>query len=189
MTVATEPSPRPTKPEPAAPPSRGVVLDLYDLLRAARFNVLYYGRKLWWLQFWAVTFDVVIAVGTSSAVASLAFWSATGVKTVPLALGAVAALLSVVKPTLALPKRVERVSGLWSGYLGVFQTADQIARAVRTDEAMTNRQRTLLGNLHDRMDAFEKNDDPSPDSAKLADLQRQVNDEIPIDDWWVPAAT
>lgn len=184
--TAAPATPRGRRPRTPEPPPAGTVVDLYDVLRAARLNVLYYGRRLDRLQFWSLLSDVLIALGSASAFGALALWSSTGTKAVPLAFSAVAVSLAAVKPTLGLSGRIKRLAELWSGYQGVFQTADSVTRAVRSAHDMTADHVAVLATLHERLDALGRGDDVETSETTLLAIQARVEREFPVDDWWVP---
>jgi hypothetical protein len=165
---------------------RDVVVDLYDLLRMSRMNVMYYGDRLWWLQAWGTFLDLAAATAASSGV--IAAWQSAGFTTVPKVMGLIVAIVTVVRPILNLQSRIQRVSGLWSGYMSIFHTCEQITRAVRKDHHMTLAHHALLVDLHDRFGSLEQDDDTSPSGRKLDKYQARVMEEIPVTGWWVPSS-
>lgn len=93
------------------------VWDVYDQLRTARLNEMYYGCRLQTFErfnFWS---EIVVAITSStSAIAGFAFWNtATGTSMWKFLL-LLAAAISVVKPLLNLTKKIRSYEELLAGY-------------------------------------------------------------------------
>ena len=177
-----------TTPNPIAPPVESpdyaAVCDLYDLCREARMNVMYYGERLDLFQRWNLAIELGVAVGTSVTVIAI-----LGSHSVAAAvLGVIAAVLSVAGPVLGLPKRIERVSKLWSGYNGVYVSAKREVRQVQVHRRFTAEQARSLEALHDQIDSLATDDDPAPKGSVLSRLQSLVNTEDPADRLWHPTS-
>ncbi|WP_218028603.1 hypothetical protein, partial [Pseudomonas mandelii] len=93
------------------------VWDVYDLLRTARLNQLYYGRRLLTFErrnFWA---EITIACTSStSAIAGFAFWKTTAGQPYWQGFLAVAALVAIAKPFLSYAKKIKSYEELLIAY-------------------------------------------------------------------------
>ena len=115
---------------------------------------------------------------------------ATGVgAVVTIALGTIAAVLSVLKPVLGLSKKIERASKLWSGYSAVFNSAKRLVRAMQVQKAFTAEMEKAVQELHDRIDGLCADDDPCPKDKLIRDIQDEVDAEIDAERWWCPPAS
>ena len=96
------------------------VWGVYDTLRTVRLNVKYYGYRLQALQRWNTAMEITLAVAApSSAIAGLGFLKYDLGMLLWKALGAVAAVVAVLKPVLSLTKRIKEMEGVVSGYRGL----------------------------------------------------------------------
>jgi hypothetical protein len=93
------------------------VWTVYDKLRTARLNVKYYSRRLETIErtnFWIEL--VLLASAPSSAIAGLWFWDQPLGKAAWQYLGVVAAVSVLLKPLLALPKKIKEFESVLAGY-------------------------------------------------------------------------
>jgi hypothetical protein len=93
------------------------VWTVYNELRTARLNVKYLQRKLRTLKRVNLSYEIIMAVATSSTVAGFSFWQEGAGKAIWPGVGVVAALLSVVKPILKLPDTLQRKQELLASYM------------------------------------------------------------------------
>jgi hypothetical protein len=188
MTIATAEVSAPITPASPQPNLRDAADDLYDVFREARLNVKYYGEWLAFYQRWNLYIQVALAVGTSSTLLSLPLFSyawigpiLTGTLTV------VTAVLGVTNPILNIPKKIERASKLWSGYMAAFISAQTVVRNVKLHKAITATDEQAMQEIHDTMDALCEDDDPCPKKEDINRLTIAVNEEYPEDEFWWPS--
>lgn len=151
----------------------------------AWLNVRYYGRKLARIQFWNLVFDIVIAIFTSSTIVSFFKGAAHGAW-VTATFGIMAAVLTVLKPILNLPKRIERESKQWSGYMAVFVRLQAVERDIRIQNAIGTTTEAEIRQIHDRMNDLCMQDDPCPPRRTINKCQADVNRLYPREWFWHP---
>jgi len=130
---------------------------LYDKLRTACLNVKYYERRLQYFETLNFYLDIALAVSApSSASAKLPFWNTTIGNYIWISVSVIAAVVSVVKPFLALPKKIKEYEGIVSGYRMLYFDLEEIKSSVeqsqKYDKKMQfdfhkalQRERTLVG--------------------------------------------
>jgi hypothetical protein len=133
------------------------VWTLYNELRTICLNVKYYERRLdsiERLNFWM---DIALAISApSSAIAKLDLWHTEVGNFFWIGMGIIAAVVSVIKPFLSLPKKIKEYEGLVSGYRMLYFDLREIKTLVeqykRFDEKMQSdfqkalqREKTLIG--------------------------------------------
>ena len=106
--------------------------DLYDEYRTALMNREYYSCRLASVRTQNRILEIIIAVGTSSAVASWTIWQTEEV--VWTSIAAVVTLLTIVKPIIDYPKSIERYSKLFVGHGDVYYDLDRVVKRVRRME-------------------------------------------------------
>ena len=157
-----------------------VVYDkLADEYRAARLNVIYYGGRLVALQRLNTILEMVIAIGTSGSVASLALFQTNYGKVLFGAVVTISAVFGVLKPILALSKQIERVSKLWSGWNAHYYVLKAAVDSVALNHAITPDVEAIYQAAATRVKELAAIDDPKPDQKALGRIWEQVNREIP----------
>ena len=160
------------------------VCEIYNVHRILRMNALYYGNKLWWLQRWNLIFEIAIAVSTSATVGSLALMKSA----VPY-LAATAAILGVIKPILAIPARIERLSKLWADYISLSLETGRIVNRMQSCQCIEPGMAKAMEDVQNRYDELQKRDDPYPNTRLLMKQKKAVDREIPATGLWAPCAT
>jgi len=150
-------------------------------------NVVYYGAKLGKLQSFALWVDIVIAVGTSGAIAALSIWNAPGLGAFRAALAALTVLLVTIRPLLNLPRRVERLSKLLAGYSASANALEGVVLGIKASHAVTSEDESVAEVARKRLALAERDDDPAPDKALLNQAYEQVDQEIPENFFWWPS--
>lgn len=118
---------------------------LYDTLRTSLLNRLYYEKRLGALQRWNTLIELLIALGASgTAIAAWAVWKTGAGKAAWAFIAGGAAVLSICKPIVALPSRVEKVTKAYTGFSGVFFDLDAIRREAEASKYFDSQMKTLL---------------------------------------------
>jgi hypothetical protein len=160
---------------------------LYDDLRTARLNELYYTDRL---SVWSKiigTNDLLIAFGTAAS--PVAFWKASsdpGLHITWIILSVVTFALGALKPTLSLQDRLKVYSELKAQYCELFYNLHELRKEAAARQSYTDdieRQFVLLGRGFGRLAAKDR---WKPRHALLEKLQLQVNKEIPPESLWMP---
>ena len=133
------------------------VWTLYDKLRTACLNVKYYERRLQHFETVNFYLDITLAISApSSAIAKLDIWNTTFGNYVWISMGIIAAVVSVVKPFLALPKKIKEYECTVSGYRMLYFDLKEIKSLIEQSQCYDKklqsdfhkallRERTLVG--------------------------------------------
>lgn len=164
------------------------VWGVYDRLRSARLNVKYYGRRLAAVERLNFAIELVLLItAPSSAIAGLWFWNTEIGRTAWQFLGVIAAIAAVLKPLLALPKKIKDYEGVLSGYrileFDLREIRSMVEQKRKYDSALQKefakalqRERILVGKTPE-----------SRENAKVkAQCEQEVLEEFPVDSFYIP---
>jgi hypothetical protein len=157
------------------------VCEIYSVHRILRMNALYYGIKLRRLQHSNLGLEISIAVSTSATVGALAVMKSA----IPY-LAAAAALLGVIKPLLAIPARIERLSKLWADYISLSLETGRIVNRMQSCQCIESDMAKAMEDVRNRYDELQKRDDPYPNTGLLLKQKKAVDREMPHASLWAP---
>jgi len=164
------------------------VKDVNNTYRTALMNRKYYGYRLSVVKTRNTVMEIVIAVGTSSAVGAWAIWKSTSVgENVWVILAGLAALLAVVKPFLNLSKRVENYSELFVGHGDVYYDLKTITMELARVKDYTDKMDEAFWRAIERIKQLALKDDPKIDDKLRRRSFEEVKKEIPVESLWWPA--
>ena len=161
---------------------------VYDRLRSASLSVKYYGCRLQHVErvnFWL---DLMLfAAAPSSTIAGLGFWKFGMGPFAWQALGAIAAIIAIVKPLLGLAKRIKEYEGMLVGY----RTLEYDLMELRTSVSQKRKYDTTLQAQFQKVQQRErvligKTPDPRENARLKARCQAEVLKELPADSFFVP---
>jgi hypothetical protein len=171
---------------------RAKVREINNLTRTARMNQMYYAARLHKFKTIMKAADLVIGLGSSTAVAGWGLWKLGQVTTTVWALlSGIGPLLVIVKSTLGLPREVERYSKLHIGYCGLYYDLEQLTTELRTTHTLSAGQWSAFGHLQKKNKELGLIDDT--DAERRQDLLQaywsKVMTEIPKGSLWLPRTT
>ncbi|MDM7999306.1 MAG: hypothetical protein QUS33_04730 [Dehalococcoidia bacterium] len=160
---------------------------LNDAYRTALMNRKYYGYRLSRLRTVSRAMDIVIAVGTSSAIAAWAIWKSTSAgENAWAVLAGLATLFAVVKPILNPSKDVDRYTKLFVGHGDVAYDLETIVRKLGRVGSYTDEMQVAFERAHARIKELAPDDDPKVDKKLLRRCFAEVRAEKPVDSLWWP---
>ena len=164
------------------------VWDVYDLYRTARLNVKYFsGRlnKLQRLNFWMEF--ILAATASSSAIAAFALWQTSIGGKVWQILGALAAILAIMKPLLNLTEKIRKIEEVITGYRVLENDLKKIEVLIRQRKAYDKELSDKFLAALDRMDELIIRYTESSEDEKLKKrCQDEVLHELPPDHFYIP---
>ena len=160
--------------------------DLYGNLRTAAMNRAYYGNRLEKLRFRIKAWEVMIALGTSSAIASWAFWKESLGEYAWLALSAVATILAILKPIFNWAKDIERYGKLFAGHGDVLFDLERLAQRASATQTFDKAARDRYDEVIVRYGKLFAEDDPSPNRKLVESCYEDVKRRYPADRFWLP---
>jgi hypothetical protein len=157
-----------------------------DDFRDAAFNRRYYSCLLSQAKRLNLTLDIIVAIGTSGAIAAWNIWQDGPGTFVWKSLASVATLVALIKPFLTLPKEIERYSELVAGWAGVFYDLKQITVKMRTSGAITDEIWCAFEPTQQRVKELGVKDDPNINKRLQRRCFEEIKQQIPSDALWWP---
>jgi hypothetical protein len=137
-----------------------------------------------------LTYEIVLAVGTSSAVAGFSFWQEAAGKTIWAAIGGLTTLLAIVKPVLNFPATLRRKQELLSSYMILDHDLNAIGIAVQQKRKFDKSARNRLARALQRKSELVGKDAESSVNERL---RRRCYDEVlrelPSEAFYIPRET
>jgi hypothetical protein len=159
------------------------VWGVYNKLKTARLNVKYYCRRLEQIERQNFFIELVLlATAPTSAIAGLWFWEAEYGRLAWKVLGVVAAIAAVLKPLLALTKKIKDFESVVSGYrtleFDLMEIKELIHQRGKYDSSMQadfkkaqQREKALVGKTP------ETRERPKVKAVCEAEVRRELPDE------------
>lgn len=177
-------SPSVILPSATQPNTRVQINGIYDDYRKAFMNRLYYECRVQRLQKINLYYEIVLAVGTSGTIAAWYLWETPlGKRAWPIFAGGVA-ILSIIKPILKLPERIEKLSKLQISYTELFYELGKWKRAMEENRGLTSE---VLKGSADAQERYRRLaiEDEIPNKALLAKCFQEVKQKTPtFNDWY-----
>ena len=158
-----------------------------DLYRTALLNRKYYAYRLSAYQAWNRTIDIAIAIGSSATVAGWGVWRLRNIGATSWGvLASVAAVASVLKPILQLPKAIERYSKLHLGYCSLYYDLDLLIFEIQQTHQLSPSNWKSFLQYRKRHNDLGLSDELHPRTELLKQCQKEVLKEIPAGTLWLP---
>lgn len=166
------------------------VWDVYDFLRTARLNQLYYGRRLHTFElrnFWA---EITIAsTSSTSAIAGFAFWKTTAGQPYWQIFLATAAVVAIVKPFLNYAKKIKRYEELLTAYRLITYDLRDLRLDISQARGYEKSHQARFKAIKERLRTVV---DKSPERIEVAAVktlcEQQVLSELPNHNFYIPGA-
>ena len=162
------------------------LLGLYDLYRNALMNEKYFGNRLEFYRRANRAIEILLAITASGAVGSWAVWDTTLGTYVWKALGALSAILAIVKPIIQLSKQVELHSKVYIGYCSLYFDLKSLVNEIQRTHTFTKELRRDQRQASDRYRHLALQVDFPPKRKLLLKCWEEVNRQIPPRDLWMP---
>jgi len=165
------------------------VKDLQDTYRTELLNRLYYGYRLARVKRWNLFLEIVVAIGTSSAIGAWVIWQKTETGEIVWAiLAGAAALVALLKPVLQLPKKVEQYSKLFVEHGNLFYQLDILEKEVTRHQGFTPETDRAYWKVLEKARGLAIDDEPNPSKRLIKECCKEVNQKIPKSTLWRPTA-
>src|SRR4030043_846554 len=165
------------------------VWDVYNEFRTARLNILYYSHQLRNLILINTTIEILIAIFTSSTIASIWFWKTDVGQCAWQIFGVISAILAILKPILKMTDTITKKSEIASAYRELDQDflrlKIMINQEKKYDESLKKEFEILLKKKGEIVSKY-KDDDGPPSTRLLNRCFGQVNNELPVENFYIP---
>jgi hypothetical protein len=159
---------------------------VYDLYRTARLNRKYYGDRLAAYQKWNTFVELIVALGTSTAIGGLVFLQIGLGKTVLASIGVLAVVIGVVKTSLQLSQKIERYSRLYTSHSVFYSELDSLVSEISAHQGITAERMKSFSDIQQKINLLAPEDDPHPSGKLRLKYFQEVNEEIPPERLWMP---
>ena len=157
-----------------------------DLYRTAALNRFYYAARLQRARRWTTASDLIVAAGSSTAIAAWTLWQDNDGRIVWQGIGGAAAIVGVLKPVLGLNDDVQRYGELVTGYTALVFDCETLVRRMRIEGGISAKTWDQYENMIDRMREMGIKDDILANSRLLSRCTEEVNRRIPMNALWWP---
>jgi hypothetical protein len=185
------PSDNLTSPESARVDNEALRAELnviYGTYRTSAMNQKYYANRLTHLTRLNRYYEIVLALGTSTAIAGWALWTLNDwTKVTWSVFSGVITLLAISKPFLKMPEDIEKYSTLHTGYRALYLNLESIVSKIRRKSMLTSEVRELFDAAQDQYKSLALNDAVNINRKILNEMQEQVNQEITVESLWYPS--
>ena len=147
----------------------------------------YYAHRLETYKKWDKTFEIALAVSTSSTVGAWALWQNNYGKQVWAIIAGISAVLSIVRPILHLQNKIEQFSQLYIIHDSAFQDLKRLVKEIATSHKITPDIDKVFSVIQARYGALALAEEAVPIKKLLQRYYDEVNKEIPPQTLWMPS--
>jgi len=164
------------------------VWNVYDLLKTARLNVLYYEHKLNTADTTMVASQIILAAAVpSSAIAGFEIWDFGLGEYAWEIFASFSSFVAFIQPFLGLPKKAKKYSGLVDGYKILFYDLQDIRHKIEEDKSYSEKHMKLFKAAKDRRKKLEVKETGIKLDKKLQKkYQQAVKKELPGKSFYLP---
>ena len=168
-------------------PLQARIVELYDCYRTSLMNAKYYARRLDRWKLASTISDGVVAISASGSFGSMAFWKqGVGANTFTVLLS-IATLLSVLRPVLRIPDKIDHLSKLHYGYLELYYRIEALISEMRTAGRVSPEQLSKADALRERFRSLELEGDAYQSPKILLKYQDEIEKTLPTERLWLPS--
>ncbi len=164
------------------------VWNIYDQLKTARLNVLYYEKKLQCSEFLLTSFQIILAAAVpSSAIAGFKIWDFWLGEYAWEIFVSFASLIAFIQPFLGLPKKTKKFSELVDGYKILYYDLQDIKQKIEEDQSYNNQHKKLFKAAKERRKKLEVKETGIKLNNRLRKkCQAKVKKELPGKNFYLP---
>lgn len=164
------------------------VWNIYDLIKTARLNVLYYEHKLQGAERTMVVMQIILAaVVPSSAIAGFEIWDFWLGKYAWEIFVSFSSLVAFIQPFLALPKKAKKYSELVDGYKILYYDLTNIRQSIEEDKSYNTKHKNLFKAAKERRTKLEVRETGISLNNRLRKhYQEVVKKELPGEKFYLP---
>jgi hypothetical protein len=164
------------------------VWNIYDQLKTARLNVLYYEAKLQFAERAQTSIQVILAATVpSSTVAGFDIWDFGLGQYAWELFASSASSIAFIQPFLGLTKKVKTFDELVSGYKTLYYDLQDIRQKIEEEKSYTNSHKKLFNAAKERRKRLEIKETGISVNKKLRrKCQEAVKNELPAKNFFIP---
>lgn len=164
------------------------VWEVYDLLRTAKLNEIYFSRRLYTYALLNNSMEFAIAATAStSAIASLTVWKNDSGAILWHGLLIIAAVISVLKPILKITNKVRLYEEVLSGYRSMSYELLQLKSSISTEQQYNAKHKSLLQSIMKKHGTLVTKSPESKENKKVKrECEQEVLNKYPEDSFYIP---
>ncbi len=164
------------------------VWNIYDLIKTARLNVLYYEHKLQSAEKTMVTMQIILAAAVpSSAIAGFEIWDFWLGKYAWEIFVSSSSLIAFIQPFLGLPKKTKKYGELVDGYKILYYDLNNIKQSIEEDKSYSTEHKSLFKAAKERRKKLEVRETGISLNKRLRKYyQEVVKKELPGENFYLP---
>jgi len=164
------------------------VWNVYDQLKTARLNVLYYEHKLHNTETIMITSQVILAAAVpSSAIAGFEIWDFWLGEYAWEIFVSFSSFVAFIQPFLGLPKKAKKYSVLIDGYKTLYYDLQDIRHKIEEDKTYNTQHKKLFKTAKDRRKKLEVRETGIKLNKRLQKkYQEAVKKELPGKSFYLP---
>lgn len=165
------------------------VWDVYNLLRTARLNEVYYIERMSPRKVWHRVFEITIAIAApSSAVAGWFLWEDPIGKLGWQILSGVAAVFALLQPILRLTEDIQVHESVITQYADLKVELQSLRTRVSQEKCYSGEHKSRFRELDERRREVAKSEPPhKPNKERIRKAFEQTKQEMPSDKFFVPS--
>ncbi len=154
--------------------------------RTALLNCKYNAHRLRIKKTQNLWFEIILALGTSSAIGGWTVFKTEPGKPFWAVFSAIVVVLTIVKPIFQIPKEIERFSELHIGYKNLYYDLNKLVSEVNKTGSISDATQTAFEKAKDRLRELSLKDEDPPNQKLLQKCETEVKQENPAGSFWNP---
>ena len=161
------------------------VWNIYDDYRTSLFNEKYFEKELSRLQTWSMRIDILTAAGTSTTgIAGWSLWSSPEFAWIWACFAGAAITLSAVRPVLKWDEKIVSASKKFNAYSKTSYAYQALVRDIAFHRQLID---GMIARHEEISRAFQQIEKvPQGPPNLLSAIQREVNEQYPVQKFWSP---
>lgn len=168
-------------------PPKGEFDAIYATYTNALVSEKYYASRLTSVRRLNKIYEIVLAIGTSAAVAGWTIFQENPGKIFWAVFSGVITILVILKPILQIPKDIEDYTNLYTGYRALEVNLRAIVTKIRRQEGLTSQTIELFEATQKQYEGLSLKDEAKPKKRILDECRKEVEQEVPFGSLWYPA--
>ena len=162
--------------------------EIYERLRTARLNFLYYSDRLAGATRVSRTLAIILALGaTGSPILAWAIWQSPVGKVAWSVIAAAISIIAILKLTLQSEKKIKQLTEARREYSDVYYDLKELVDEIRQRQEVTEEMIERVASAKKRLRTLATGDE-HPRRASIAKYEEMVHQEIPVQSLWNPTA-
>jgi hypothetical protein len=170
-------------------PPKGEFDAIYEAYDKSLVSERYYASRLTFYRQINKVYEIVLAIGTSAAIAGWAVFQENPGKTFWAIFSGIVTILVILKPILQIPQDIEYFTNLHTGYRALVVNLRAIVTKIKRQEGLTPQMVEIFDATQKQYEGLSLKEETKPNRKVLDKYKREVAEEIRASDLWYPPAS